>query len=226
MRIASAGPGDHRDRQPEQDLLRGDQERAPQQAAVIDERTRDLVRGGEHRAVDAPAVDVQLPGSEQHGEHQHRGEHPPHAGIPSASSACSRSAMSSGSVRRRGRASSTSSSAITRPGPGGEHHDPVGEHHRLLDVVGDEHHGARLVGQHPGQPALHLGARDRVEGGEWLIERQHRLTGQQRAQQRHALTHPARELLRARRLEPGQPEALEPWSDLGPGLRPRAAGHP
>ena len=95
----------------------------------------------------------------------------------------------------------------------------VAQHHRLLDVVGDEHHGPRLGGQHVRQPGLHLGARDRVERGERLVQGQHRLAGQQRAQERDALAHPARQLGRARALEARQAEALQP----GPPP-PRARG--
>ena len=45
-----------------------------------------------------------------------------------------------------------------------------------------------------GQPGLHLGPGDRVERGEGLVERQHRLAGDQGAQEGDPLAHPAREL--------------------------------
>ena len=50
-----------------------------------------------------------------------------------------------------------------------------------------------------GQPLLHLGAGDRVERGEGLVERQHRLAGDERAQEGDPLAHPAGELGRAGR---------------------------
>ena len=63
--------------------------------------------------------------------------------------------------------------------------------------------------QRPGQPLLHLGAGDRVERGEGLVEQQHRLAGEQGAQEGDPLAHPAGELARARALEAGEAEALE-----------------
>ena len=68
---------------------------------------------------------------------------------------------------------------------------------------------AGSVGERLREPLLHLGAGDRVERGEGLVEQQHRLLGEQRAQERDPLAHPAGQLSRPRRLEAGEPEALE-----------------
>jgi hypothetical protein len=75
--------------------------------------------------------------------------------------------------------------------------------------VGHKQHGPRLVGQRARQPRLHLTARDRVQRSERLIQAQHRLAGQQRAQERHALAHAAAELVHASGLEALEPEVLE-----------------
>ena len=53
----------------------------------------------------------------------------------------------------------------------------------------------------PREPVLHLRARDRVERAEGLVEAQHRLAREQRARERDALAHAARELARVRALE-------------------------
>src|SRR4051812_7795590 len=79
-------------------------------------------------------------------------------------------------------------------GPRREQHDPVGQQDRLLHVVGDEQHGPRLARQRTCEPALELRAGERVEGAEGLVEAQHRPAREQRAQERDALAHAAREL--------------------------------
>ena len=130
---------------------------------------------------------------EEHGA-SHAEQPAPHGVTPSASSTRSRSATTSASVRRRG--SRQGHGHLAHHASRTRRHDEhaVAQDHRLLDVVGDEHHGARLGGQDVRQPGLHLGARHGVERGERLVERQHRLAGQQRAQERDALAHPARQL--------------------------------
>ena len=87
--------------------------------------------------------------------------------------------------------------------------DAVGEHDRLLDVVGDEHDRARLRGQRAGEPVLHVLAGERVERRERLVEAQHRAARQQRARERHALAHPAGQLVGPRALEALQAEVAQ-----------------
>ena len=120
----------------------------------------------------------------------------------------------------RGRGSPTSNSATTRPGRG-EHHHPVGEEDRLLDVVGHEQHGARLRVEHAGEPLLQVRTGDRVERAERLVEQQHRPSGQERAQERHPLAHPAGQFRRAGALELGEAEALEQRLGAPAGLGAR-----
>jgi hypothetical protein len=57
--------------------------------------------------------------------------------------------------------------------------------------VADEHSGAWLGGERARKPLLHLGAGDRVERGEGLVEQQHRLAGEQGSQEGDPLSHPA-----------------------------------
>ena len=128
-------------------------------------------------------------------------------------SRCSRAAENSGEVTvsvrgvARGRRRAQLGDEPRRAGR--QHRDAVAEVERLLDVVGDEHHRARLGGERGCEPLLHLAARDRVEAAERLVEQQHGLAGEQRPQEGDALAHPAGELARPRRLETGEAEALE-----------------
>ena len=64
-------------------------------------------------------------------------------------------------------------------------------------------------GERAGEPVAHLGARQRVERAERLVEAQQRLAAEQRAQERDALAHPARELVRAGVLEALEAERRE-----------------
>ena len=121
----------------------------------------------------------------------------------------------------RARPAGAASSSTTRAGPRREHGDPVAEVERLLDVVGDEDDRPRLRRQRRHQPFLHLGPGDRVEGGERLVEGEHRLLGEQRAQEGDALPHPARELGGPRPLEAAEPEAGEALAPPARGPAPR-----
>ena len=64
-------------------------------------------------------------------------------------------------------------------------------------VVRHEHPRGRVLGHHSEQPDAHLRARDRVEAPEGLVEQDEPAVHQERARQRDALAHPARELARA-----------------------------
>src|SRR5215211_8061675 len=106
-------------------------------------------------------------------------------------------------------------------GPGREDQKPIREVEGLLDVVAYKQDGPRLRGEGAGEPLLHLGAGDRVEGGEWLVEGQHGLSCEQRAQESHSLAHPTREGARRRVLEAAEAEAREQLMRLRARLRPR-----
>ena len=143
---------------------------------------------------------------------------------PSARSARSRSSTTSGRCARAAAAASTSSVRHHAAGPRRQQHDPVGEQHRLLDVVRDEQHGPRLALERVRQPPLHLRARQRVERAERLVEAQQRPPGQQRAQERDALAHAARQLARAARAR--SPRARTRRSARAPPRAPRPSTRP
>src|SRR4051812_107383 len=73
----------------------------------------------------------------------------------------------------------------------------------------DEHDRAWLLAQRLSQPLLQRAARDLVERRERLVQQDEWTARQERPRQRHALAHPARQLVRPRALEPGKAEALE-----------------
>ena len=87
------------------------------------------------------------------------------------------------------------------------HRDPVGDLHRLLLIVGDEHGGHALLVVQAAQPLPQLRADVRVERAERLVEQQHLRLDRQRARERHPLALTARQLVRAL-------------------LRPRSSGRP
>ena len=103
------------------------------------------------------------------------------------------------------------------PRPCREHDHAPAQPQRLVHVVGDQQHRARLGVQRLAQPALQLLAGDRVQAAERLVQQQHRLAGEQRAQEGDPLAHPAGESRRPLLCEPLQPEPLEQRQRLGPG---------
>ena len=207
----------------------------PERAAVVDQRPQHVDAGtGSTSELTPLDLHVQLPDAQQHDDREQRAA----ADIvltpatPSASSARARNATTAGSVRSRGRLEldragrpRPARAAATSPARGRRAAPPPRRRGSRARPCAAPRSSA------PREPALHLGARDRVERGERLIERQHRLAGQQRAQERDPLAHPARELVRAGLLEPAQSEALEPRlhlvaRPLARDPRPRAAPAP
>ncbi len=77
--------------------------------------------------------------------------------------------------------------------PGGKDDDAVGEEHRLVDVVGDEDDGLALGLPQRQQLELQPLAGQRVERAERLVHEQDERVGGQRAGDRHALAHAARD---------------------------------
>ena len=97
----------------------------------------------------------------------------------------------------------------------------VGDLHRLLLVVGDEHRGHVDLVVQPAQPGAQLLAHLRVERAERLVEQQHLRLDRERAGQRHALALATGELRRVavgELLEVHELEQLvDPRLDLGLG---------
>jgi hypothetical protein len=105
--------------------------------------------------------------------------------------------------------------------------DAVAEQDRLVDRMGDEHHGLALVGPLHQREQLLLQdlARLRVERGERLVHQQDRGVHDQRAHQPDALLHPARELVGIMALEAGEPDELEVMHDPRTDVGARHARH-
>ena len=87
--------------------------------------------------------------------------------------------------------------------------DAVGHRHRLLLVVRDHDEGDADVALDPLELDLHGLAQLEVEGAERLVEQQHLRVHDERAGQRDALLHAARELRRLGLLAPGEAHELE-----------------
>jgi hypothetical protein len=82
------------------------------------------------------------------------------------------------------------------PGAGREDHHLVGERHRLVDMVGDEHDRGRGLAPDLDEEALHLCPRLDVEGGEGLVHQEHLPPHGKCPRHRNPLAHAARELVR------------------------------
>ena len=77
-----------------------------------------------------------------------------------------------------------------------ERDDAVGEQDRLVDVVGDQHHRLLFLRPDVLDFGLQLGAGQRVERRQRLVEQQHFRVHGERARHRHALAHAAGQLRR------------------------------
>ena len=100
--------------------------------------------------------------------------------------------------RSRGRVEADGNLGADVAGVGAQHDHPVGEQHRLLDVVGDDADGlGREIGRSP--QLQQLGAQvlggEHVERGERFVHQQHVRFEHQRAGEADSLAHAARELL-------------------------------
>ena len=76
--------------------------------------------------------------------------------------------------------------------------DTVADTHGLVEVMGNKHDGALFVALEAQQLILHLGADQRVKGGERLIHQQDIRVISQRTGKPDPLTHPAGQLIRIR----------------------------
>ncbi|OLT20400.1 hypothetical protein BJF78_09935 [Pseudonocardia sp. CNS-139] len=107
--------------------------------------------------------------------------------------------------------------------PPGHHDHPVGQQHRLVDVVRHEQGGDPLLHPDPRQLQVHPPPRHRVQGAERLVEQQDVRFEGERAGDRDALAHAAGELARPRVLEAGEADEREQVADPLPVHR--AARH-
>ena len=96
------------------------------------------------------------------------------------------------------------------------HRNAVGEHQRLLLVVGDEDRGEAKLALQPADLELHGLAQLAVEGTERLVEQQKARIEHDGARQRHALLLAAREL-------PGQARLVARQLDHGDRLADAAS---
>ena len=118
----------------------------------------------------------------------------------------------------RGRGTGTSISSCTSPGMRRQHQDAVGEKDRLVEIVGDEDDGDVDLAPDFQQMRLHRAARLRIERAERLVHQQDaRLIGE-RAHDRHALLHAARQLMRIAVGEFLEADQLQPLQRLRLGL--------
>src|SRR5262249_46826417 len=112
-------------------------------------------------------------------------------------------------------------------GPRRHHHDLVGEEHRLRYAVGDEQHGHAALVADLLQGERELVGGERVERAERLVHQQLRRIVDQRAADRDALAHAARQFVRILVLEAGEPDRGEQVAGApvgGGGLEPLRLG--
>ena len=107
-----------------------------------------------------------------------------------------------------------------------DHHDLLGQLHRLLLVVGDEDRGHVHLVVQAAQPVAQLAAHARVQRAERLVQQQHPRLHGQRPGQRHPLALSPAELGGIAVGQAGQVDQLEQLRHPGPDLVARALAHP
>ena len=101
------------------------------------------------------------------------------------------------------------------------HHDAIGEHDRLVDIM--RHHDERRleIGPQVEKVILQIGAGEGVECGEWLIEQKNLRPRHQCACNGDALGLPAGEFARPHPRLLGQTDAIERARHARPAFRLR-----
>ena len=89
------------------------------------------------------------------------------------------------------------------------HDDHIAERDRFRHVVRDEQHRRAVESQQRLELLLQLEPRERIDGGERLVEQQQPRLQRQRARDAHALRHAARQLARIRVLEVGEADGVQ-----------------
>jgi hypothetical protein len=93
------------------------------------------------------------------------------------------------------------------------HDDAVGDVHRLLLVMRDDHGGRVSLVVQPPQPDAQLLAHARVERAERLVQKEHLRVDRERAREAHALALAARQLRRVAVAEPRELDEVEQLRD-------------
>lgn len=101
-----------------------------------------------------------------------------------------------------------------------KHECPIGEQYRLLDVVGDEHHGGGMAVPQPQHEPMDLLLRERVEGTERFVEQEQFGIGGEGSGDGDALPLTAGELSRPRRRPVAETDLVEDRAGAR-GIRPR-----
>ena len=134
------------------------------------------------------------------------------------------SVATSGESMRRGRSMSHRCDLGDPAGPAREQHDPIAEADRLAHVVRHEQTVLPVVAPQRLELVVEDVARHRVERPERFVHQQHLRVLRERAGQRAALAHAARELVRALLREVGEVHHLEQLlAAVAPALARRAA---
>ena len=206
-RRASSDAGGEREREAEHDLLGGDEQVVPQQPAVVPQRRGDLVGRGQDEVVDRAQARVELPAAEQQRAAMQRRRGGASRRPSLALRSASQRPRAHGDDLRVGRRAAGGRAAASTAQVGDDARPGRGESTTTRSAssaasstswVTSSDRARRARAARP--PAiLHLGARDRVERAERLVEAQHRLARQQRAHERDALAHAARQLARCAR---------------------------
>ena len=102
--------------------------------------------------------------------------------------------------------------------PRAHHRDPIRDLHRLLLIMGDKYRRRALLVVQASQPRAQLGADDRIQRAERLVEQQDLGCHRQRPGERHALALAARELGRALVGPLGQADERQQLVDALAGL--------
>ena len=95
----------------------------------------------------------------------------------------------------------------------------IAERDRLGHVVRDEQHGRPVEPEQRLELLLQLEPRERIDGGERLVEQQQSRLQRQRARDADALRHAARQLARIRILEVGEADGIEERGRRSPAHR-------
>ena len=146
--------------EPEQHLHERHERVVPEQRPVVAQRLEGLDGRGQRQVVHRLERGHPLPGEHEQRD-QEGSEQVSHRPSASSTRALELPELGARHVARPGELHRDLRHHAA--GPRREHRDPVGEERGLLHVVGHEQHGARLVGERVGQPALHRRAGERVE---------------------------------------------------------------